>query len=86
MSAGAKCMHRWVDPASGSGSTVGPYSCGRRANHKGAHAWEGNGAVALWSDSGELQFSVQRMPEGDRPIPEVLDAEDDALLAEWGLA
>lgn len=76
MSAGAKCMHRWVDPATGRGSTVvGPYSCGRRAGHKGAHAWEGNGAVALWSTSGELQFSIQRMPAGD-PIPEVLDRED----------
>lgn len=73
-------MHRWVDPASGHGSSVGPYSCGRRYGHKGAHAWEGHGAVALWSTSGELMFSVERQPEGE-PIPEVLDREDEALAA-----
>jgi hypothetical protein len=55
-----KCMHRWTDPTHGkSESAVGPYSCGRKAGHRGVHAWDGNGAAALWTDSGELRFSVQ---------------------------
>lgn len=72
------CMARWVDPTRGrSTSAVGPYSCGRASGHKGVHAWDGNGACALWTADGELRMAVQQVSAlAGGTLPEVLDAAD----------
>lgn len=63
-----KCMDRWVDPLMGrSRDFAGPFSCGRPVAHKGVHAWDGNGASALWTRQGVLLMALQRLaaePEG----------------------
>jgi hypothetical protein len=72
-------MHHWVDPATGRGSFVGPYACGRLPGHRGVHAWDGNGAAALWTDSGELimavQFGDRQGPTGG--LPALLDSDPE---------
>lgn len=71
----SKCQARWVDPTVGvSANSVGPYACGRQLGHKGVHAWDGNGASALWSQSGELLLSIQQVPS--LPLPDLLDTTD----------
>lgn len=77
----AKCMDRWADPSRGrSPSAQGPYMCGRQPGHKGVHAWDGNGAAALWSHSGELLMAIQvvNRPGGERGLAGLLDADETA--------
>lgn len=57
------CGDRWTDPLAGRSETLlGPFVCRRRADHGGAHAWEGgDGAFAAWMPDGQLVLAAQQV-------------------------
>lgn len=60
----ARCLHRWTDPAPPRSGGLGPYICGRPADHKGAHARQGaDGSFAAWDSDGELLMAAQSIQE-----------------------
>lgn len=55
----AKCLKRWTDDPR-SATQTGPFTCLRKPNHEGDHAWmnDATGEAARWTQEGELIASV----------------------------